>query len=597
MPKISVIIPVYNTGKYLAECLDSVIGQTFADIEIICVNDGSTDDSAQILKKYVKQDARIKVLTQKNSGVVVARNNGIAHASGDLIYPLDGDDKIAPETLQELYNAFIQHRGDVITSRVAKFGTEFGEMILPKPTKLNFCRENCAVNAALFRKSDFIAAGGYDTKYAVALEDYDLWLNFIYRQKLKFYRVPKKLFFYRIKDKHESRNWQHRGQHDKIIKSFHKKYPEMTRYIKIDKLLKPLQKIARFYFRIEDSRIKIFKIPVYRYNDGIEFSIVDSFDGHQALKFLRMYCKYVGKIILYTLMFDTRRRNRSVCDLKVINEVKGVVQGHKSLAMSLFRGFRDLKIPYLYNKITKHTKYVILLWVDKQDLPKLKAIKQKYPHIKMVAVPTACKYDYAMQHKFAEMDYIDYSLVASINVKQSFDAVLKPEFRHKVVVWPSGVQFPNTKRQDKIHNAVLCYYKFVPVNQDLTKYLNDKGIKPHIIEYGKYSLQEYKTALSKVDFVIFIQDIGETQGLSMAEAWAENRPTVIKFNNGGTCPYLTDKTGMYFKTQSDLFAIIDDYKKSPSKFLKQFAPYDDAEPKFSDKSSVKHLIHIFLFGK
>ncbi len=264
MPKISVIIPVYNTEKYLSECLDSVLGQTFTDIEIICINDGSTDNSLNILQKYEKKDSRIKVINQKNSGVIVARNIGIQKASADLIYPLDGDDMIATNTLHELYKAFTKHRGDVITSRVVKFGNESGEMSLPNPTKLNFCRQNCAVNAALFRKSDFIAAGGYDSAYAVALEDYDLWLNFVYRQNLKFYRVPKKLFFYRIKPKSESRNEQHADQHKDIVKTFYTKYPKMRMYVKLSKLKKLPKKILRFFFRIQDHTIKIFKIPVYR---------------------------------------------------------------------------------------------------------------------------------------------------------------------------------------------------------------------------------------------------------------------------------------------------------------------------------------------
>ena len=264
MPKISVIIPVYSSGKYLAECLNSVIVQTLQDIEIICINDGSTDNSEKILKEYAKKDKRIIIINQKNSGVIVARNNGVEHATADLIYPLDSDDLILPNALQELYNAFNEHRGDVITSRVMKFGADSGEMVLPTPTKLNFSHQNCAVNAALFRKKDFIVAGGYDKAYVMALEDYDLWLNFVYRQNLRFYRVPKQLFMYRIKEKCESRNEQHRSQHPVIIKSFLKKYPKMKFYKIFYSLLKLLRKMCRFFFRIQDGKIKIFKIPLWR---------------------------------------------------------------------------------------------------------------------------------------------------------------------------------------------------------------------------------------------------------------------------------------------------------------------------------------------
>lgn len=266
MPKISVIIPVYNCEKYIAETLDSVIAQTFKEWEAVCIDDGSKDSSLKILKQYAKRDERIKVITQKNSGVIVARNNGVLHSTADLIYPLDGDDKITPNALQELYDAFMRHRGDVIISRAERFGNETGELVLLKPNKFNFCKDNCSFNAALFRKSDFYKAGGYDIAYATALEDYDLWLNFIYRQNLRFYRVPKILLFYRIKDKAESRNWQHRDEHLKIFQSFDEKYPQIKKYRKLSAIRgwvsKILKKIGRFFFRIQDNQIKIFKIPI-----------------------------------------------------------------------------------------------------------------------------------------------------------------------------------------------------------------------------------------------------------------------------------------------------------------------------------------------
>lgn len=122
MPKISVIIPVYNTEQYLAQCLDSVLGQTFHDIEIICVNDGSTDNSLQILTQYAKRDNRIMVINQQNSGVVAARNNAIAVAKSDLIFPLDSDDFIAPNALEKMYECFKSGCGDIITCRVMLCG-------------------------------------------------------------------------------------------------------------------------------------------------------------------------------------------------------------------------------------------------------------------------------------------------------------------------------------------------------------------------------------------------------------------------------------------------------------------------------------------
>lgn len=97
MPKISVIVPVYNAEKYLARCLDSLLGQTFTDFEVICINDGSVDDSQKILDKYAARDKRFTVINKKNAGVSAARNDGIKRARGEYIHFMDADDVIDDE--------------------------------------------------------------------------------------------------------------------------------------------------------------------------------------------------------------------------------------------------------------------------------------------------------------------------------------------------------------------------------------------------------------------------------------------------------------------------------------------------------------------
>ena len=92
MAKLSVIIPVYNAEKYLEQCLDSVINQTLLDLEIICVDDGSSDKSLDILKKYARVDNRIKIIEQVNGGAGKARNEALKIAEGEFIHFLDSDD-------------------------------------------------------------------------------------------------------------------------------------------------------------------------------------------------------------------------------------------------------------------------------------------------------------------------------------------------------------------------------------------------------------------------------------------------------------------------------------------------------------------------
>jgi hypothetical protein len=114
MPKISVIIPVYNTEKYLSQCLDSVLTQTFQDFEVICVNDGSTDGSLAILEEYAKKDPRIRVLTQVNQGQSVARNEGMKLAGGEYICFLDSDDFYDEDFLYTLYTKSVESDADIV---------------------------------------------------------------------------------------------------------------------------------------------------------------------------------------------------------------------------------------------------------------------------------------------------------------------------------------------------------------------------------------------------------------------------------------------------------------------------------------------------
>lgn len=109
MPKISVIVPVYNVEKYLHECIDSILAQTFADFELILVNDGSQDNSGAICDEYASKDKRIIVIHQENQGQAASRNTGIAIARGEWIHFVDSDDLIHPQMLEILYSAVDEH--------------------------------------------------------------------------------------------------------------------------------------------------------------------------------------------------------------------------------------------------------------------------------------------------------------------------------------------------------------------------------------------------------------------------------------------------------------------------------------------------------
>ncbi len=113
MPKISVIVPVYNVEKYLKNCLDSIIEQTFKDFEIICVNDGSTDNSRTILEEYKNKDSRILIIDKKNGGLSSARNYGLDKAKGEFISFVDSDDWIENTMLEKLYKNITELNSEI----------------------------------------------------------------------------------------------------------------------------------------------------------------------------------------------------------------------------------------------------------------------------------------------------------------------------------------------------------------------------------------------------------------------------------------------------------------------------------------------------
>ena len=102
MPKVSVIIPVYNVEKYLGECLDSILGQTLGDVEVLCVDDGSTDGSAKILAEYAARDSRVRAFSSPHAGAFRAREVGVRASCGEYVYFMDADDLLAKEAFANL---------------------------------------------------------------------------------------------------------------------------------------------------------------------------------------------------------------------------------------------------------------------------------------------------------------------------------------------------------------------------------------------------------------------------------------------------------------------------------------------------------------
>lgn len=150
LPKVSVIVPVYNVEDYLNECIDSLINQTLDDIEIICVDDGSTDSSAEILRGY--EDERIKIITHENGGLSVARNTGLEHVSGEYIYFIDSDDILCENALEIMYNTSQEKSLDMLIFKLINFDDDTKEKFSSPYYDMEFLKES--VGDDVFSHSD-----------------------------------------------------------------------------------------------------------------------------------------------------------------------------------------------------------------------------------------------------------------------------------------------------------------------------------------------------------------------------------------------------------------------------------------------------------
>ncbi|CAD5344718.1 hypothetical protein FLA105535_04726 [Flavobacterium bizetiae] len=129
-PIITVLMPVYNTEKYLSEAIESIINQSFASWELICVNDGSTDGSLEILRKYEALDKRIIVINQENSGnASIARNVALNYARGEYIHPLDSDDILSKDSLEKTYQTALSTQADFVIPNLIYFKGEVNNVL------------------------------------------------------------------------------------------------------------------------------------------------------------------------------------------------------------------------------------------------------------------------------------------------------------------------------------------------------------------------------------------------------------------------------------------------------------------------------------
>lgn len=215
MNKVTVVIPCYNAGEFLEDAVQSALAQTWQNLEVIIVDDGSTDPSTLGLLEKASWP-RTRIFHQRNAGPAAARNHAVREAYGRYILPLDADDTIEP-TYVEKAAAVLDTRPEVgcVYCKGMKFGAESGPWDLPRYTLEELVIDNVIFVTALYRKADWQKVGGYDESLRHGVEDYDYWVKMVASGK-DVVQLDEYLFNYRIQPHSRTTRFQD-GLDEKVM--------------------------------------------------------------------------------------------------------------------------------------------------------------------------------------------------------------------------------------------------------------------------------------------------------------------------------------------------------------------------------------------
>lgn len=224
--KFSIIVATHNDGEYLKECIESVLKQFYFNFELIIVDDGSTDDTREICKKYVEQDKRVSVISQECQGPLIARKNGLKVASGDYIYMIDADDYISPRLLSDMIPYLENTEIDMVMFQIETFGiSEKNIITLPLEPRCQLSRE-LIIDMVLTTTNHSLANKIFKKEIISLVDtDYERYKNvrlgldkiqlfpFLCKIRCGMY-IDEVYYFYRIKEKSISHNCNPRAAYD-----------------------------------------------------------------------------------------------------------------------------------------------------------------------------------------------------------------------------------------------------------------------------------------------------------------------------------------------------------------------------------------------
>lgn len=221
---VSIIIPVYNAERYIEETVQSILKSTYTDIEVVCMDDGSTDHSLELLHKMAATDKRIVVLHQNNAGVCQARNAAIAASKGEFILPVDADDILLPHFIADAVEV-LRTRAEVkvVAPTAEFFGERQGRWNLPPFDIKKEAHKNILACCAMYRRCDYdLTNGGYCSEI-IAREDWDFWINML-KDGGEVVRLPQVGLKYRYHLNSKRKQDRHLKHH--VIDTLNNRHPE-----------------------------------------------------------------------------------------------------------------------------------------------------------------------------------------------------------------------------------------------------------------------------------------------------------------------------------------------------------------------------------
>lgn len=529
--KTSIIIPVYNVAKYLSQCLDSVVKQTLKEIEIICIDDGSTDGSLEILEQYAQKDTRIKILTQTNSGQGSARNKGLKQAKGKYIQFLDSDDFFEPNCCQRMYEIMEEKKSDVgcfschvLYETQQKRKDEDAEYFKIKHSGLNLVTPKLALSLdvncwnKIFRKS-FLDENKLYFPEQLHFEDVAFFWYWLSKAKT-IYGLNEKLMFYRRREKSFVNNiFEKKSPYmldsckvNFLIYDYLKQNHKLKEYISVfieyctNKVDWKLNNIATWDIkqkqRIIDETAKLLE-QANAQNVSLPNNIKQKVDQLISRNYYAYKCATTTDEIEVKpyfiqnnipIIFATDQNYVAALSVAIQSLVMNISKENNYDIIILYSQLYDYQKRMLYNIVEKHNN-VSLRFINMDEYISAYSL-DKLLHINHIT--TAAYYRLLASSIFSNYNKILY-LDCDIVITQDIANLYNLDIQNKSIGACLDFCISNSLDKTILKNGFENYIKNTLNIQDMKQYINSGVLIINIQKWKKLNIEPYLLQLAQVN--------------------------------------------------------------------------------------------------